>query len=141
MCVLSGAGVESEAELPFAALHQLVRPVLRHVDDLPEPQAAALRGALGLAAAACDDRFLVSLAVLSLLAEAAESRPLLCLVDDAQWLDEASADALLFVARRLEVEGDRHALRRPRGRRSALRRARPPRAAAGRARPAGGGRT
>jgi DNA-binding CsgD family transcriptional regulator len=105
MRVLSGTGVESEAHLPFAALHQIVRPVLDHIENLPKPQAAALRGALGLAAGGSDDRFLVSLAALSLLADAAESRPLLCLVDDAQWLDDASADALIFVARRLEVEG------------------------------------
>jgi DNA-binding NarL/FixJ family response regulator len=105
MRVLSGAGVESEAQLPFAALHQIVRPILGHAESLPQPQAAALRGALGLAAGGSDDRFLVSLAVLSLLAEAAEERPLLCLVDDAQWLDDASADALVFVARRLEAEG------------------------------------
>ena len=105
MRVLSGAGVESEAQLPFAALHQIVRPVLEHIESLPQPQAAALKGALGLAAEGSDDRFLVSLAVLSLLAEAAEERPLLCLVDDAQWLDDASADALVFVARRLEAEG------------------------------------
>jgi len=105
MLVLSGAGVESEAQLPFAALHQIVRPVLEHVEKLPQPQAGALRGALGLAAGGSEDRFLVSLAVLSLLAEAAEDRPLLCLVDDAQWLDDASADALVFVARRLEAEG------------------------------------
>ncbi|HXV35241.1 MAG TPA: AAA family ATPase [Gaiellaceae bacterium] len=105
MRVLGGAGVESEAQLPFAALHQIVRPVLGHVESLPQPQAAALRGALGLAAGGGEDRFLVSLAVLSLLAEAAEDQPLLCLVDDAQWLDDASADALVFVARRLEAEG------------------------------------
>jgi DNA-binding CsgD family transcriptional regulator len=104
MRVLGGAGVESEAQLPFAALHQIVRPVLRHVEDLPKPQAAALRGALGLAKGGTGDRFLVSLAALSLLAEAAERQPLLCLVDDAQWLDDASADALAFVARRLEAE-------------------------------------
>ncbi|HEY7732749.1 MAG TPA: AAA family ATPase [Gaiellaceae bacterium] len=103
MRILSGAGVESETHLPFAALQQIVRPVLEHVDDLPQPQAAALRGALGLAAGG-SDRFLVSLATLSLLAEAAERGPLLCLVDDAQWLDDASADALVFVARRLAAE-------------------------------------
>ena len=103
--VLSGSGVESEAHLPFAALHQVVRPVLGLVDSLPQPQAAALRGALGLAEAGGDDRFLISLATLSLLAEAAEQQPLLCLVDDAHWLDEASADALVFAARRLEAEG------------------------------------
>ena len=104
MHILSGGGIESETHLPFAALHQIVLPVLDHLEDIPEPQAAALRGALGLAAGG-SDRFLVSLAVLSLLAEAAEGRPLLCLVDDAHWLDEASADALVFVARRLDAEG------------------------------------
>src|SRR4029450_3124740 len=105
MRVLACAGVEAESALPFAGLHQLLRPVLRHLDKVPPPQADALRGALGLAAARGEDRFLVSLAVLSLLAEAAEQRPLLCLVDDAHWLDDASADALVFVARRLEAEG------------------------------------
>jgi DNA-binding CsgD family transcriptional regulator len=105
MLVLSGSGIESEAPLPFAALHQVIRPILGHVDSLPEPQAAALRGALGLASGGGEDRFRVSLATLSLLADAAEERPLLCLVDDAHWLDDASADALVFVARRLEAEG------------------------------------
>src|SRR4029450_7773620 len=105
MQVLAWVGVESESALPFAALHQLLRPVLRPLQKVPRPQADALRGALGLAAARGDDRFLVSLAVLTLLAEAAEDRPLLCLVDDAHWLDDASADALVFVARRLEAEG------------------------------------
>jgi DNA-binding CsgD family transcriptional regulator len=104
MQVLSGGGIESEAQLPFAALQQLVRPILGYVQALPKPQAGALRGALGLEAGGGNDRFLVSLAVLSLLAEAAERRPLLCLVDDAQWLDDASADALVFVARRLEAD-------------------------------------
>jgi ATP/maltotriose-dependent transcriptional regulator MalT len=105
MRVLACTGVEAESALPFAALHQLLRPVLRHLEKVPRPQADALRGALGLATGRVDDRFLVSLAVLSLLAEAAEQRPLLCLVDDAHWLDDASADALVFVARRLEAEG------------------------------------
>jgi DNA-binding CsgD family transcriptional regulator len=105
MEVLSGAGIESEAQLPFAALHQLVRSILGDVERLPQPQAGALRAALGLEAGTVTDRFLVSLAVLSLLAEAAERRPLLCLIDDAHWLDDASADALVFVARRLEAEG------------------------------------
>jgi ATP/maltotriose-dependent transcriptional regulator MalT len=105
MQVLACAGIESESALPFAALHQLLRPALRHLETVPRPQAEALRGALGLAAAREDDRFLVSLAVLSLLAEAAEDRPLLCLVDDAHWLDDASADALVFASRRLEAEG------------------------------------
>jgi DNA-binding CsgD family transcriptional regulator len=103
--VLACAGVEAESTLPFAALHQLLRPVLHHLENVPRPQADALRGALGLAAGRGDDRFLISLSVLSLLAEAAEERPLLCLVDDAHWLDDASADALVFVARRLEAEG------------------------------------
>jgi predicted ATPase len=105
MLVLSGNGIESEAELPFAALHQIVRPVLSHLDRLPELQANALCGALGLRAGGGEDRFLVSFAVLSLLSDAAEDRPLLCLVDDAHWLDDASADALVFVGRRLEAEG------------------------------------
>jgi predicted ATPase len=105
MRVLSGEGVQSEAELPFAALHQLVRPILGELERIPELQADALRAALGLSAGSANDRFLVSLAVLSLLADAAEHEPLLCLIDDAQWLDNASADALVFVARRLDVEG------------------------------------
>jgi ATP/maltotriose-dependent transcriptional regulator MalT len=105
MRVLGCAGIESESALPFAAVHQLLRPALPNLEKLPRPQADALQGALGLAAARGDDRFLVSLAVLTLLAEAAEHRPLLCLVDDAHWLDDASADALVFVARRLEAEG------------------------------------
>ena len=104
MCVLSGAGVESEAQLPFAALQQILRPALGHLERLPQPQAAALGGALGLAAGGGEDRFLISLAVLSLLAEAAECQPVLCLVDDAHWLDDASFDALVFVARRIEAE-------------------------------------
>ncbi|HET6748916.1 MAG TPA: AAA family ATPase, partial [Actinomycetes bacterium] len=106
MRVLRAAGVESEAELPFAALQQLLRPVLGLAGRLPGPQAAALGGALGLSPPERDDdRFLVSVAVLSLLGEAAEERPLLCLVDEAQWLDRSSAEALAFAARRLEAEG------------------------------------
>jgi DNA-binding CsgD family transcriptional regulator len=105
MQVLRCVGIESEAQLPFAALDQLLRPVLGQLDKLPGPQARALRAALGLGTGGGDDRFLISLAVLSLLAEAAERGPLLCLIDDAQWLDDASADALVFVARRLEAEG------------------------------------
>jgi DNA-binding CsgD family transcriptional regulator len=105
MQLLRCVGIESEAQLPFAALHQLLRPVLGHLEKLPGPQARALRAALGLGAGGGDDRFLISLAVLSVLAETAEQGPLLCLVDDAQWLDDASADALVFVARRLEAEG------------------------------------
>jgi DNA-binding CsgD family transcriptional regulator len=105
MRVLWGAGVESESELAFAALHQLVRPVLDHVERLPGPQAAALQGAFGLTTTQGTDRFLIGVAALSLLAEVAEERPLVCLVDDAQWLDQPSTDALSFAARRLEAEG------------------------------------
>jgi DNA-binding CsgD family transcriptional regulator len=102
--VLRGVGIESEAELPYAALHQILRPVLDRIDRLPEPQAASLRAAFALSSETVDDRFRVSLGTLSLLAEVAEEQPLLCVVDDAQWLDQASADALVFVARRLEAE-------------------------------------
>jgi DNA-binding CsgD family transcriptional regulator len=105
MQVLEARGVESEAELAFAGLHQLLRPVLGQVDRLPPPQATALRAAFGLQQGKGKDRFLVSLAVLGVLAEVAEQRPVLCVVDDAHWLDEASASALGFVARRLEAEG------------------------------------
>jgi DNA-binding CsgD family transcriptional regulator len=102
--VLRGVGIESESELPFAALHQILRPILDGIERLPEPQAAALRAAFALSDETVDDRFRISLGVLGLLAEAAEARPLLCVVDDAQWLDGASADALVFAARRLEAE-------------------------------------
>jgi DNA-binding NarL/FixJ family response regulator len=105
MRVLRGRGLESEAQLPYAGLHQILRPILGDVDRLPLPQARALRGALGLESGAGDEWFLVSLAVLSLLAEAAEHGPVLCLVDDAHWLDDASAESLLFAGRRLEAEG------------------------------------
>jgi DNA-binding CsgD family transcriptional regulator len=104
--MLRVTGVESESELPFAGLHALLRPVLDDVGALPERQAMALRGALGMAdaEAAVADRFLVGLGVLSLVAELAEGRPVLLLVDDAQWVDRASADALVFAARRLHAE-------------------------------------
>src|SRR3954449_881534 len=98
------AGVESEMELPFAGLHQLCAPMLGRLDALPEPQQAALCVALGLASGAAPDRFLVALAALSLLSDVAAERPLLCLVDDAQWLDAASGQVLGFVARRLLAE-------------------------------------
>ena len=105
MLILTARGVESEAELPFAGLHQLLRPALGHVERLPPPQAAAIRSALGLEESAGHERFLVFAACLSLLSELAERRPVLCVVDDAHWLDAASADALRFVARRLDAEG------------------------------------
>jgi DNA-binding CsgD family transcriptional regulator len=96
--------VESEMELPFAALHQLCGPLLDRVDALPGPQRDALATTFGLSAGAVPDRFFVGLAVLGLLSEAAEERPLLCVIDDAQWLDGASAQVLAFVARRLLAE-------------------------------------
>ncbi|GIG70259.1 ATP-binding protein [Phytomonospora endophytica] len=104
MTVLRAAGVQVEAELPYAALHQVLRPALSLVDELPAPQASAIRGALGLAATGPPERFAVGLATLSLLAELAETRPVLCLVDNAQWLDRESADALSFAARRLHAD-------------------------------------
>jgi DNA-binding CsgD family transcriptional regulator len=97
-------GVESEMELPLAALHQLCTPMLSSLDALPKPQQRALRVAFGLAAEPAQDRFALGLAVLSLLAENAAARPLVCLVDDAQWLDEASSQVLEFVGRRLLAE-------------------------------------
>ncbi|HEX4288672.1 MAG TPA: AAA family ATPase, partial [Trebonia sp.] len=98
------AGVESEMELAFAALQQLCAPMLDKLGRLPDPQREALGVVFGLAAGAAPDRFLVGLAALSLLSEVAEHQPLLCVVDDAQWLDRASAQALAFVARRLLAE-------------------------------------
>jgi DNA-binding CsgD family transcriptional regulator len=102
--VVRAVGVESEMELPFAALHQLCAPVLDGLERLPGPQRDALAITFGLNAGPVPDRFLVGLATLSLLSEAAQERPLLCVIDDAQWLDRASAQALAFVARRLQTE-------------------------------------
>jgi len=102
--VVRAAGAESEMELPFAGLHQLCGPMLGGLARLPPPQRDALGTAFGLSTGAQPDRFLVSLAVLSLLSDAAEERPLLCLIDDAQWLDRSSAQVLAFVARRLHAE-------------------------------------
>jgi DNA-binding CsgD family transcriptional regulator len=102
--VARAAGVQSEMELAYSGLDQLCAPMLDRVDRLPEPQRDALRTAFGLAGGAAPDRFLVSLAVLSLLSDVADKEPLVCLVDDAQWLDQASAQALAFVARRLVAE-------------------------------------
>ncbi len=102
--VIQIAGVESEMELPFAGLHQLCAPMLPRFDGLPEPQRNALSIAFGLSIGDAPDRFLVALAALTLLAEVAEDRPLLCVVDDAQWLDGASAQVLAFASRRLLAE-------------------------------------
>jgi DNA-binding CsgD family transcriptional regulator len=102
--VLRTVGVEGEMELPFAALQQLCSPVLDRSERLPDPQRDALNVAFGLSAGQAPNPFLVGLAALGLLSEASQERPLLCVVDDAQWLDRASARALAFVARRLQAE-------------------------------------
>jgi DNA-binding CsgD family transcriptional regulator len=104
-CRLARAvGVQSEMELAFAGLHRLCAPMLDHAESLPSPQREALRTAFGLSAGPVPDRFLVGLAVLGLLSEAAGARPLICVVDDMQWLDHASAQALGFAARRLAAD-------------------------------------
>ncbi|MBV8219227.1 MAG: AAA family ATPase [Solirubrobacterales bacterium] len=99
--VARASGVEAEMELPFAALQMLCAPMLDRLDHLPEPQRGAIGNAFGLSSGTAPEQLLVGLAVLSLLADAARERPLLCVIDDAQWLDCASAQALAFVARRL----------------------------------------
>jgi DNA-binding CsgD family transcriptional regulator len=104
LTVLRAAGYEAEMELAFAALHQLCAPLLDRVDGLPGPQRDALATTLGLGPGAVPDRFFVGLAVLGLLSDAAEVRPLLCVIDDAQSLDRASAQVLAFVARRMLAE-------------------------------------
>src|SRR5436190_22045238 len=98
------AGVEAEMELPFAGLHHLCAPMLAQFDALPDPQQNALRVSFGLSSGDAPDRFLVALAALTLFAEVAGERPLLCLVDDAQWLDAATSQVLGFIARRLLAE-------------------------------------
>jgi len=102
--VLRAGGVEAESDLAFAGLHGLLRPILGELDQLPGPQRQALAGALGLAPSPRPDRLFVSAAVLGLIAAAAEDHPVLCLVDDAQWIDSPSAGALVFTARRLRAE-------------------------------------
>jgi DNA-binding CsgD family transcriptional regulator len=99
------AGTESEHDLTFAGLEQLLRPLHALVDRLPDLQASALRSALGLSGERVEDRLLLGLATLNLLAEATGDGPVLCIVDDLQWVDGPSAQAMLFVARRLDVEG------------------------------------
>jgi len=98
------SGVESEMGLAFATLHQLCAQMLDRVERLPEPQGRALATAFGLISGSARDHFLVGLAVLGLLAETAADRPLLCVIDDVQWIDEASAHTLAFVARRVSAE-------------------------------------
>jgi DNA-binding CsgD family transcriptional regulator len=102
--VARAAGVESEMELAFAGLHQLCAPMLDRLQALPVPQRDALRTAFGMSAGPAPDRFLTGLAGLSLLSQVAEEQPLVCLIDDEQWLDHASAQVLAFVARRLGAE-------------------------------------
>ena len=102
--VVRTAGCQSEMELAFAALHQLCTPLLEGLTRLPAPQRDALRIAFGMGSGSTPDRFLVGLAVLNLLSDAAEPQPLICVVDDEQWLDRASAQVLGFVARRLVAE-------------------------------------
>jgi DNA-binding CsgD family transcriptional regulator/tetratricopeptide (TPR) repeat protein len=102
--VVRAAAVESEIELPFAGLHQLCVPLLDRLARLPAPQRDALETVFGLSTGSPPDRFFVGLAVLSLVSEAAEAGPLLCVVDDAQWLDRESAQTLAFMARRLSAE-------------------------------------
>jgi len=104
MQIIRGTGVESESELAFGGLHLMLHPYRDRFEALPERQAAALRSAFGLAAGPAGDRFLIGAATLTLLSELAADRPLACLVDDAQWLDSASLDALLFAARRLGAD-------------------------------------
>src|SRR5215216_2763217 len=102
--IAPAAGVESEMELPFAGLHQLCAPMLDRLEGLPDPQSDALRTAFGLSRGEPPDRFLVGLGVLSLLADVADDGPLICVIDDAQWLDLISAQTLAFAARRLLAE-------------------------------------
>src|SRR5215207_6192925 len=99
LTIVRAVGVESDMELPYAALHQLCGPLLGRLENLPPPQRQAMEIVFGLSTGGAPDRFLVGLAVLSLFSEVAEQRPLLCVVDDAQWLDQSSALTLAFVAR------------------------------------------
>jgi DNA-binding CsgD family transcriptional regulator len=105
MRVLRALGVESEVEIPFSGLHELLRPTLALLESIPDAQAVALRGALALGAEAVGERLAVFGGALSLLAAVAEEQPLLCVIDDAHWLDDASAAVTIFVARRLDADG------------------------------------
>ncbi len=104
LTVLRAAGVEADMELAYAGLHQLCAPLLDRLGTLPRPQQQALEIVFGLSTGAAPDRFLVGLALLTLLSEVADDRPVLCVIDDAQWLDQASVLTLAFVARRLLAE-------------------------------------
>ena len=104
MQLLRARGIESEAQIPFGSLLELIRPALVMLERIPRPQAAALEGALALRPGAAHDRFAVGAATLSLLAAYAEQAPVAVLVDDAQWLDGSSAQALLFAFRRLVAD-------------------------------------
>jgi predicted ATPase len=104
LSVVRVAGMESEMELAFSGLHQFCAPMLGRLERIPGPQRDALQTTFGLCAGAAPDRLLVGLATLSLLSEAADEHPLLCVIDDAQWLDHASAQTLAFVARRVLAE-------------------------------------
>src|SRR3954449_876357 len=105
MTVLRARGIETESDIPFAGLAELVTPLLDRLDDIPDVQARALRGALALGPATPHDRFTVPAGLLSLLAVAAEEQSVLVTIDDAQWLDEPSLEAFLFAGRRLGAEG------------------------------------
>ena len=104
MTILSATGIKAESELPFSGLAELLHPILDHIGEIPPPQAAALAGALAIGPPVMSDPFAVSAATLSLIAIAAESRPVFVAVDDAHWLDAASRDALVFAVRRLHAD-------------------------------------
>jgi DNA-binding CsgD family transcriptional regulator len=105
LTTISARGIESESEIPFAGLADLIRPVSQAISSIPETQQVVLAGALALGPPIPGDRFAVCAATLSLLAAAADQKPLLCVVDDIQWLDASSAEAIAFAARRVEAEG------------------------------------
>src|SRR4051794_8773928 len=102
--VMSASGIEAESDLPFAGLHQLVAPSMGHADGLPARQRAALHAAFGLSQDAAPERFMVGLALLTLLSEIADEQPVLIAIDDVPWLDRGSVDAIAFASRRLQAE-------------------------------------